>query len=251
MTRGSSVEAIGNQGGRVTAWTLDGRKIGELPTPVHRAYAGGLYKPTSVAILDGPGASGDIWVADGYGQSLVHRYSASGDYLGGLDGTNGAGRFDEPHGMSVVGGGRDGPEVYVGDRNNRRIQVFDPEGGYKRTVGDGWLTSPSGFVSIGGLLVVAELRARIVVLEDDRLVGTIGADDGAAERPGWPNRLDDTGAIVPIDETSPTRFNSPHAIAADESNQLYVTEWLLGGRISKLDLAGIARGAPTSTAWKV
>jgi hypothetical protein len=75
------------------------------------------------------------------------------------------------------------------------------------------------------------------VVEDDGLVGTMGADDGAAARRGWPNRFDDTGAIV--------------AMAADESNNLYVTEWFHGGRISRADLAGIARGAPTSTAREV
>jgi hypothetical protein len=239
--RAAAVSAVDEAKGKVSAWDLSGRKLAELATPPHPAYAEGPYKPTGIAIADGPGESGDIWVADGYGQSLVHRYAAGGEYLGSLDGESGAGRFDGPHGVTVVRGHTPESELYVCDRENRRIQVFDLDGHYRRTVGAGSLTSPSGALVFGDRLIVAELRARLVVLEDDRVVGTIGADEAAMDRPGWPNRLDQAGDMVAPGEIPAGRFNSPHALATDRGGNLFVAEFLLGGRISKVEL-GRAEG---------
>src|SRR5437868_10033678 len=53
------------------------------------------------------------------------------------------------------------PELYVADRSNHRIQVYDVEGAFKRVVGADFLSSPSAFARDGDLLIVAELRARL------------------------------------------------------------------------------------------
>jgi DNA-binding beta-propeller fold protein YncE len=47
-----------------------------------------------------------------------------------------------------------------------------------------------------------------------------------AETPGWPN--------VPADRIVPGKFNSPHGLAVDRDGNLYVAEWLIGGRTVKL-----------------
>jgi hypothetical protein len=233
---GAAVSPVHEGQGRVSSWDLAGRHLAELETPPHPAYVDKPYKPTGIAVADGPGEGGDVWIVDGYGQSLVHRYSADGEYLASLDGESGAGRFDGPHGATIVRRHAPEPEIYVCDRENRRIQVFDLDGHYRRTVGAGSLTSPSGVLVVGDRLIVAELKARLVVLEDDRIVGTIGADDRAPQRPGWPNRLDEAGDMVPPGEIPAGRFNSPHAMATDGHGTLFVSEFLLGGRISKLEL---------------
>jgi hypothetical protein len=79
--------------------------------------------PTSVAVA----ASGDIYVADGYGGTVVHRFAATGAHIRtwGEPG-DGPGQFTTPHGIWVMPDGR----VLVGDRENDRIQVFDPTGGF-------------------------------------------------------------------------------------------------------------------------
>jgi hypothetical protein len=241
-TTGTDVTPIDERRGRVSAWDLSGRRIVELDTPPNRVYEEAPFKPTCVAVADGPGEGGDIWIADGYGQSLVHRYSAEGDYLATLDGEGGAGRFDGPHAVTIVRGQAPEPEMYICDRENQRIQVFDLDGAYQRAVGVGELTSPSGVLAFGERLIVAELKARLVMLEDDRVIGTIGEDRAAPGRPGWPNRHSESGDIVPPGDIPAGRFNSPHAMATDGRGNLFVAEFLLGGRISKLRFRGAGSG---------
>ena len=57
------------------------------------------------------------------------------------------------------------PELYIADRENKRVQVYDLEGRYLRTFGDGFLNSPSGFAVSDDLLVVAELYSRLAVVD--------------------------------------------------------------------------------------
>ena len=53
-----------------------GEELLELPFPEHDAYKQSRYSPTSVAVDEiFDGGTGDVWVADGYGASLVHRFS--------------------------------------------------------------------------------------------------------------------------------------------------------------------------------
>ena len=71
--------------------------------------------------------SGDIYVADGYGNSIVHRFSGEGKHLASW-GSRGdkPGQFTTPHGIWVDGNER----VYVADRENNRVQIFSPEGDF-------------------------------------------------------------------------------------------------------------------------
>jgi DNA-binding beta-propeller fold protein YncE len=77
--------------------------------------------PTDVAFAP----NGDIYVSDGYGSARVLKFSADGTYLlqWGKRGT-GPGEFGLPHNLVTDDRGR----VYVTDRDNRRIQVFGPDG---------------------------------------------------------------------------------------------------------------------------
>ena len=148
----------------------------------------GAYCPTGTAIDETRlGGSGDIWVADGYGSSLVHRYSHAGEHLSVLTGEEGAGRFNCPHAVYIDRRGGKTPELYIADRGNKRIQVYDLEGVHQRSFGEAFLNSPSGFAQWGDRLVVAELYARLAVLgPDDHLVGYLGADPAIDDQHGWP-----------------------------------------------------------------
>jgi hypothetical protein len=135
--------------------------------------------------------------------------------------------------------------LYVADRGNRRIQVFDAQGEFKRSFGQDFLNSPSAFALLDGhILVVAELRARLALVDqDDRLIAYIGADDAAFERPGWPNAKNSDGQVVRPTSLTAGKFNSPHGLAADLQGNIYVAEWLIGGRYTQLSRCAAPRQA--------
>jgi hypothetical protein len=69
---------------------------------------------------------GTFFVADGYGNTRVVKFDKTGKPLlkWGTRGT-GPGQFNTPHGIAVGGSPA---RVFVSDRGNRRIQVFDVNG---------------------------------------------------------------------------------------------------------------------------
>ena len=117
------------------AFTLEGRPLMVLgergvhsdtgcenPGDMVPRAAGPFNYPTE--IVKGP--SGDIYVADGYRNSRIHKFTAGGDLVKswGTPGSSEPGEFHLPHSLMV-----DSEEkVYVCDRTNRRIQIFDSEG---------------------------------------------------------------------------------------------------------------------------
>ena len=225
-----------SQGSVVAKVALSGRVITRLPKPELAAYSQGNYRPTCVAVNETrSGGNGDIWVADGYGESYVHRFDAGGRYVRSLSGEEGAGRFKGPHAI-FIDRRRGEPELYVADRNNGRIQVYDLEGRFKRVVGADFLSRPTWFAVDGERLLVLEFRPpRLTVLDSaDRLVGYLGENPEAPAREGWPNQLSAQGAPERATAIEAGKFNSPHALTLDREGNVYITEWLIGGRMIKL-----------------
>lgn len=77
--------------------------------------------PTDVAVAD----DGSFYVSDGYGNSRVVKFSATGTYLfnwGSMG--NKPGEFNLPHAIDLDANGH----VFVADRENSRIQEFDENG---------------------------------------------------------------------------------------------------------------------------
>jgi hypothetical protein len=96
--------------------TPDGQIVTILPKPSVDVYREGNYSPTLVAVDEERyGGSGDIWVADGYGESYVHRYDKPGRYIRSINGEEGnAGRFACPHGI-FIDRRREVSELYIAD----------------------------------------------------------------------------------------------------------------------------------------
>lgn len=221
--------------GQVVKIDLDGTVLQRLERPPLDVYRSRRYSPTSVAVdQTRHGGSGDIWVADGYGESLVHRFAENGSYLGTISGEEGdAGRLSCPHSV-FIDRRHDEPELYVADRSNAQVQVFGLDGTFHRSFGTDFLTSPSAFAAVGDRLVVAELYSRLTIVDaDDRLVRHLGEDVDTPRRAGWPNAIAADGTVV-APQVPRGKFNSPHGLAVDSDGAVYVSEWLVGGRLVRL-----------------
>jgi hypothetical protein len=117
--------------------------------------------------------------------------------------------------------------------------VVDEAGRVLQELGDpadGW--SPTAVATVedtSGVWVADGYGLSVVHRFDEhgRHVQTLGANPDAPKRDGWPNARDANGDVVrpPLE---PRRFNSPHTLTADREGNLFVTEWLLGGRLTKL-----------------
>ncbi len=126
------------------ATSVDYRTIRRSGPPFHY--------PTNLAVAP----SGEWYVADGYGNARVHKFSPSGELLcsWGEPGT-GPGQFRVPHGIAVDGHGI----IWVADRENSRLQRFSPEGEFLGAWTD--VARPCDLViDAAGRVYVAELGYR-------------------------------------------------------------------------------------------
>jgi hypothetical protein len=88
---------------------------------------GTFNRPTDIAW----DAKDDFFVSDGYGNSRFVKIAKDGTWTKAV-GThgNGANQFSTPHGIATDAQGN----VYVGDRGNNRIQVYDNDMNFKQSI---------------------------------------------------------------------------------------------------------------------
>src|SRR5580692_2241692 len=132
IDKGSDMIIKFNQAGRVV-WTFgrrkeaadEGAKPWEHVNPPLPPIDGLFRQPTDVAW----DSEGNFYITDGYVNSRVAKYDKNGDWVKsrGEPGT-GPGQFHLPH--AIVADRNN--NLYVADRTNRRIQVFDTEGKFLR-----------------------------------------------------------------------------------------------------------------------
>lgn len=177
-----------------------------------KGVAGEEINPAGVTLFNKPSdvafdSAGNIYVSDGYGNSRVVKFDKKGKFLTtwGTKGT-GPGQFDLPHAIVVDRRGR----VFVADRQNSRIQLFDSRGNYQtewKHLGQPWGLA----LAHDGTLFVADGLANRVVKAD--LSGNVlGAFGGPGKAPG--------------------EFLFAHAIALGPRDDVYVSE-ILNWRVQK------------------
>jgi NHL repeat len=195
--------------------TLDGKVLLEIgmrgkPTP----YMSG--QPFNRCTHTALSPTGDIYVSDGYGNARIHKYSPDGRLLlsWGEPGTR-PGQFNIPHNICCDAHGW----VYVADRENHRVQVFDSNGRYETQWNN--LHRPSGLFMTGGkcpLCYIAELGPHLAVNRNHPNIGP------------RLSVLNDQGALLaqvemnPARGTAPGQFISPHGLAVDSHGDIYVGE---------------------------
>lgn len=176
--------------------------------------SGPFHYPTNVALSP----EGDIYVADGYGNARVHKFSEDGRLLfsWGSPGA-GPGQFHVPHGIAVDRQGT----VYVADRENSRLQLFSPQGEYLAEWTD--VARPcQAFIDAAGDVYVAELGFRAGMWP--------GTTAPSADAPGGRVSVFDSqgrlrarwgGGLQPC---APGDFFAPHDIWVDSQGSIYVAE---------------------------
>jgi NHL repeat len=185
---------------------------GSLTNGVQRS-AGPFNVPTGAAI----GPDGSIFVSDGYRNARIHKFDPQGVLITSWgepgsarelrDTTAEPGKFHNPHNLAVLA-----ELVFVADRQNCRIQVFDLDGAHVTT----WLgfLRPSDIQASPreGLLYVSEMEDRVTVIDlDGQVVAQV-----ATER-----------------SSEPGKFWGPHGISVDSEGSIYVAE-VFAGRVQKL-----------------
>jgi sugar lactone lactonase YvrE len=221
----------------VRAFTPDGRLLLTLGTSGRPSDTGATsidYRtikragppfnyPTNLAL----GPSGDLYVSDGYGNARVHRFAPDGRLIQSWgEPGSGPGQFHVAHGIAVD---RDGT-VYIADRENSRLQVFNADGVYKGEWTDVARPCQVYIDQANGCLYVAELGFRA-----GRWPGTGSAEPGATG--GRVSIFDRSGKLHARfgggdNPCAPGDFFAPHGIWVDSRGDLYVSEVALsaGGR---------------------
>jgi DNA-binding beta-propeller fold protein YncE len=142
----------------ITKMDPQGRTVMTLGTRDKRGKSTTLfYLPTDIAFAP----NGELVVTDGYGNARLVRFASNGKYLGefGARG-NGPGQFQLPHNVVIDAKGL----IYVSDRDNQRIEIFDAKGKYLRQwehVGalSSLIMTPDQHIWAGGVLRDLEGKA--------------------------------------------------------------------------------------------
>ena len=188
--------------------TVDGALLQTLGTP---GLPGAPDTPFNMPARAVTAPSGDIFVADGYGQERVHRFSPDGELLRswGSKGVN-RGQFDTVHTVWVDRLER----VWIADRANRRIQIFDVDGTYL----DEWtdIAGPNEiYIDQDDVVYIAEGQRRVSIFSMDGELLTQWGEHGSA-----PGQFPD----------------HPHGLWVDSHGDLYVAEVpFLDNRLQKYE----------------
>jgi len=207
----------------------DGRPlmtIGTPGAPAPRQSGQPFNQPTKVALDP---RSGDLYIADGYGNARVHKYSAQGSHLfsWGTYGTE-PGEFNLVHSICSDDEGR----IYVADRESHRVQVFDGEGHYLSQWNN--LHRPCGLHIQGGIAYIGQLLTHLSVNADYPYIGACVSIHDLAGR-----LLARLGGAHPGEE--PGHFTAPHGLAVDSRGDLYVGEVSWSAYGSRLNPPRVAR----------
>lgn len=200
--------------------TLDGQVLLEIG---HRGHASGFMSglPFSRCTHTALSPQGEIYVSDGYSNARVHKYSPDGKLIQSW-GEPGClpGQFNLPHNICCDADGW----VYVADRENHRVQVFDANGRFETQWHD--LHRPCAMYMPPGKCPICyigelgpqfpfsrgapNLGPRISILDNNgKLLARLGREPAAGVDPG--------------------QFVAPHGLAVDSHGDIYVGEVAVTG----------------------
>lgn len=198
---------------------------------------GRFRQPTDVTW----GPDGTIYISDGYVNSRVAKISKNGDWIKswGQRG-KGPGEFNLVHSIAADAKGN----VYVADRNNRRIQVFDGDGNFQREIkinvpfdenarpAIGNKPDLTNYLQTGGSFAPGAPWAICITPPPNQVLYS------SDSYPGRIYKLSLDGKVLGVLGSSgkqPKQFGWIHEIACPSENTLLVAE-ILNWRVQKLIL---------------
>jgi streptogramin lyase len=171
-------------------------------------------RPTGVAVS----SSGEIYVADGYGNARVHKFTPDGSLLFSWGEPGHApGQFWLPHSVWVDKQER----VWICDRQANRIQIFDSKGEFL----DQWTN-----LLLPANLVIDEKEEIVYVAEISRRVSIFTIEGKLLARWGEGTYIHQRSTNGQ-EEDPPPLFLAPHGITVDSRGDIYVGDiaWGVGG----------------------
>jgi hypothetical protein len=226
--------------------------------------AGLNYRPTNIAIAPNL----DFWVVDGYGSYYAFHYSQKDGYpkllntfggrptppagaggRGGGQGKQGGGappaaaaggppaappqraaapldQMNNPHGIWVDQRDPAKPMLLLADRGNRRIVRYTLDDKPVDVI-EGTL-APCHFHEMKDIMVVPDLQCRVTLFDKDNKVITHLGDGAYAGKQNQLRISEDRSVF------EPGKFITPHGAWFDHSGNIFVTEWVEIGRVTKL-----------------
>jgi sugar lactone lactonase YvrE len=193
----------------VFKFSPDGKLLMTLGEPGGGVDPRYFFQPNDVIVAP----TGEIFVSQGHGQgqSEVLKFSKDGAFIKrwGKIGT-GPGEFDQPHALAFDSRGR----LFVGDRNNNRIQIFDRDGNFLEQ----WtqFSRPSG--------IFIDARDNIYVADSES--GSV-----ARNHPGWKRGIrignvkdGKVVAFIPDPDENATGTSAAEGVAVDTQGNIYGAE---------------------------
>ncbi len=197
------------KGNQVFKFSSDGKLLMTIGKAGGAAEPECCYAPNDVIVAK----NGDIFVSDGHGagNNKIFKFDKSGKMLKswGKLGT-GPGEFDQPHSLAFDSKGR----LYVADRNNNRIQVFDQDGKFLSEMRQ--FSRPSGvFIDKHDNIYVADSESESVSRNHDgwkRGIRVGNLKDGKVV------------AFIPDPVEKATGTSAAEGVAADAKGNIYGAE---------------------------
>ncbi len=193
----------------------------------------GLFRQVTDVAWD---TAGNTYISDGYINSRIAKVSKDGDWLQswGEPGSK-PGQFDTPHSLAVDAQNN----IYVADRGNHRIQVFDVDGKFLRQITIDVPVDPNSRPAIGnkiehpsGARMPGSPWAICITPPPHQVLYSADAF------PGRIYKLSLDGKVLGMFGKSGKQlgqFGWIHEMACPSENELYVAE-LLNWRVQKLIL---------------
>ncbi len=247
VDKGSDMVVKFNRFGRVV-WVFGRRKEaadeGAIPwthpDPPLAPIDGMFRQPTDVAW----DSDGNIYITDGYVNSRVAKYDKNGEWVKswGEKGT-GPGQFRLPHAIVIDRSNN----IYVGDRSNRRIQVFDTDGKFQRMFTIDVPPAPGTHAVYGPTPTGDALKA--LIGSPNSLCITNGPTQvlyvGELTFPGRLFKVSLDGKVLGVIGRSGRNlkeFSGIHQLACPNENEVYGAE-TANWRVQKLILHPAGKGA--------